>query len=68
MLTINTLNVDSSDIRQFSTEFINFDSKFGDSATITNIKNSTFTGKVITGTNVSFDSGGLVVLVSVELI
>ena len=32
--TINTINADSSDIRQFSTEFINADSAFIDSATI----------------------------------
>ena len=38
--TITNLNVDSSDIRQLSTEFINFDSAFGDSATITNSSNN----------------------------
>ena len=39
----NNLNVDSSDIRQVSVEFINFDSAFFDSATITNLSNSVIT-------------------------
>ena len=52
--TITKLNADSSDIRQFSTEFINFDSAFGDSATITNIATTQ-----LTVTNANIDSANI---------
>ena len=65
--TINTLNADSSDIRQFSTEFINFDSAFGDSATITNIANSVLTAKAITGTSANIDSATITNIASSQL-
>lgn len=54
--TINTINADSSDIRQFSTEFINFDSAFGDSATITNIANTQFTSSQITSDSATINT------------
>ena len=58
--TFNNINADSSDIRQVSTEFINFDSAFGDSATtITNIANSVLTGK--TATLDSVDSSNIAI-------
>lgn len=65
--TINTLNADSSDIRQFSTEFINFDSALGDSATITNIANSVLTAKVITNTTLVGDSATITNIASSQL-
>ena len=65
--TINTLNADSSDIRQFSTEFINFDSAFGDSATITNIANSVLTAKAITNTTLVGDSATITNIASSQL-
>ena len=55
-LHANKLTADSGDIRQLSVDFINFDSAFGDSATITNIANSVLTAKAITGTSATIDS------------
>lgn len=52
----NGFSADSGDIRQLSTDFINTDSAFMDSATITNLANDVLTAKAITNTSQVGDS------------
>ena len=63
----NGLTADSGDIRQLSTDFINTDSAFMDSATITNLANSVLTAKAITGTSANIDSATITNLATSQI-